>query len=338
MAGLTMGRLSSAGLRRRLREGAARWALRRQGPDLPPLRFTARRIYIVPNRGGIGFGLLLVTMLIAGLNYTNSLALFLTFLLAGFALVAMVQCHRSLLGLQLSSVTASPAFAGADLQVTMRLRDVAASRGDDLRLSIEAVGRPIVAASSLDSADGATATLSARGPAGTRGIWRLRRARLSTTAPFGLFRAWVWIHVEAATLVYPQPAGQLPPPATPGDEAGARELAAGLDEWAGLRPFREGDSPRQVAWKAYARGAPLLVKEYHGNASRLRVFDFALLGGLDVEQRLSQLTRWILDATTRGETFSLVLPGLQLAPGQGLAHRDRCLTALAVHGLDQAAP
>ena len=37
-------------------------------------------------------------MLLAGLNYTNSLALFLTFLLAAFALVVMQQCHRNLLG------------------------------------------------------------------------------------------------------------------------------------------------------------------------------------------------------------------------------------------------
>ncbi|MEP7311173.1 MAG: DUF58 domain-containing protein [Pseudomonadota bacterium] len=329
--------LSPAGLRHRLQQGAARWALRRQGQDVPPLRLSARRIYILPNRGGIGFGLLLLTMLVAGLNYTNSLALFLTFLLAGFGLVAMVQCHRSLLGLQLASVTAMPAFAGSDLQVDLGLRDIAASRGDDLRLTIEAVDRPAASASSLQAADAATATLSASGPAGSRGIWRLKRARLSTTAPFGLFRAWVWIHLDATTLVYPQPAGHLAPPATPGDEAGAREQAAGLDEWAGLRPFREGDSPRQVAWKAYARGAPLLVKEYHGNASRLRVFDFALLQGLDVEQRLSQLTRWILDATARGEAYSLVLPGVQVGPGQGLAHRERCLAALAVHGLDVAA-
>ena len=51
-------------------------------------------------------------MLIAGLNYANSLALFLTFLFGGFALVSMHQCHRNLLGLDAREREASPTFAG----------------------------------------------------------------------------------------------------------------------------------------------------------------------------------------------------------------------------------
>ena len=45
--------------------------------------------------------MLLLLMLVAGLNYANSAALFLTFLLTGFSLVTMHQCHRNLLGTQL---------------------------------------------------------------------------------------------------------------------------------------------------------------------------------------------------------------------------------------------
>ena len=71
---------------------------RRQGPDALPLTLVRRRLYILPTRAGLTFGALLFLMLLAGLNYGNSLALFLTFLLAGFALVGMQQCHRNLLG------------------------------------------------------------------------------------------------------------------------------------------------------------------------------------------------------------------------------------------------
>lgn len=71
---------------------------RRQGLDHLPVRLERRRIYILPTRGGLAFGGLLLLMLLAGLNYTNSLALFLTFLLTAFALVVMQLCHRNLLG------------------------------------------------------------------------------------------------------------------------------------------------------------------------------------------------------------------------------------------------
>ena len=45
-------------------------------------------------------------MLIAGLNYSNSLALFLTFMVAGFVLVGMHECQRTLQGLELTQAQA----------------------------------------------------------------------------------------------------------------------------------------------------------------------------------------------------------------------------------------
>ncbi len=63
-----------------------------------------------------------------------------------------------------------------------------------------------------------------------------------------------------------------------------------------------------MAWKAYARGAPLLVKEYTASGSAERLFDFSALAGLDTEQRLSQLAQWIVGSAADGERFGLQLP------------------------------
>ena len=112
------------------------------------------------------------------------------------------------------------------------------------------------------------------------------------------------------------------------------QTSGGTEEWLGLRPFRDGDSPRQVAWKAYARGAPLLVKEYSAVGSDRRLFDFAHLSQLDIEARLEQLARWIVDAEAQGERYGLAIGGEQIAPDRGPEHRHRCLTALALYGLD----
>jgi uncharacterized protein (DUF58 family) len=168
-----------------------------------------------------------------------------------------------------------------------------------------------------------------------RGLVRVDRVRLSTAQPFGLFRAWTWVHTPTITmLVYPHPHGALPMPADSARNSGARpHLGAGADEWVGLRPFRDGDSPRQVDWKAYARESPLLVKEYVQGASELRLFDFSQLAHLDQEARLSQLARWVVDAEAHGERYGLVLPGLRLAPDRGPEHRHRCLAGLALFGI-----
>jgi uncharacterized protein (DUF58 family) len=123
-------------------------------------------------------------------------------------------------------------------------------------------------------------------------------------------------------------------PSESGHKAGSRAMAlAGADEWRSLRPFRDGDSPRQVAWTAYARGSPLLVKEYSALGTDQRLFDFAQLRNLDVEARLEQLARWIVDAEARGEQYGLALPAAALAPGHGPEHHRRALTALALYGV-----
>jgi uncharacterized protein (DUF58 family) len=171
-------------------------------------------------------------------------------------------------------------------------------------------------------------------PASKRGVLRIDRLHISTSYPYNLFRAWTWVHLALDVLVYPRPHGSAPMPIENGHKAGTRAMAlAGADEWLSLRPFRDGDSPRQVAWKAYARGAPLLVKEYSALGADLRLFDFAQLRHLEIEARLEQLARWIVDAESRGERYGLAMPGQRFEPDSGPQHRHECLEALARHGL-----
>ncbi|MFL6620866.1 MAG: DUF58 domain-containing protein, partial [Povalibacter sp.] len=66
-------------------------------------------------------------------------------------------------------------------------------------------------------------------------------------------------------------------------------------------------------------------------------FDWDALPGLGVEARLSQLCRWIEDAYAQGHAFGLKLPQLELPANIGAAHRQRCLTALALFGTEEAA-
>lgn len=315
-------------LRARLRQMLRNWALKRQGPDVLPLRLKAGRIYILPTRLGWTFGGLVVVTFIAGMNYGNGLAMLFSFWLAGFALVAMVQTQRGLAGARLESATATPAFAGDAIQMQLRLAGRAPPA--DLQLSDEpnGTGTPVPVAASTDM-------LQTRLPAHRRGIWRAPALQLSTTAPFGLFRTWTWLSLNVTTLVYPMPVGSLPIPETSGDESGTSRIAKGQDELAWLRDFREGDSPRQVAWKAWARGAPLLVREYQGTGNVQRDFDYSALPGLGMEERLSQLTRWVIDASARGERWVLRLPDAAPLSGGDKDHLATCLQRLAVFGLDQ---
>ena len=306
------------------------WMRRRQGQDQLPVTLERRRLYILPTRGGLAFTALLFLMLLAGLNYANSLALFFTFLLTGFALVVMQQCHRNLLGTEVIAAVAPAVFAGRAGALQLTLGNLGAAPRPQLEAAVR-VGALLTA----DLAPNTQQRLDLPLAPAARGVVRIERMRLSTASPFGLFRVWTWVHTPVTLLVYPHPHGALPMPADSARTAGVRShFGAGADEWAGLRPFRDGDSPRQVDWKAYAREAPLLVKEYVQAASELRMFEYAHLAHLDPEARLSQLARWVVDAEAQGERYGLILPELQLAPDRGPEHRHRCLAALALFGLE----
>ena len=100
----------------------------------------------------------------------------------------------------------------------------------------------------------------------------------------------------------------------------------------GCAAFRDGDSPRQIAWPAYARGRGLLVKTYQSPAAHQRYFDLATVPGADLEQRLEQLSAWIVAAHARGERYGLRLAEQEIAPDSGNEHRARCLDGLALFG------
>lgn len=316
-------------LRQRLDARAAAWALRRQGPDVLPLELRRRRIYILPTRAGLGFGALLLVMLLAGLNYANSLALIATFSLASFTLVAMNFCHRNLMGLRVSSATPLPAFAGDDAVVELSLENPTALDRYSLRMGLSGRDTELVA---LDANHSARLRL----PVATlrRGRQRIDRVRIDTDFPFGLFRTWTWLHLPIDVTVYPRPRGEQDVPrGASGRESTSGRVSAGVDEWSGLRPFRDGDSPRQVDWKAYAREQPLLVKEYRGAAAESLDFGLEDARGRDLEARLEQLARWVCAAESRGARYALRLPGQRVAADHGAAHRHRCLEALALHDL-----
>lgn len=316
-------------LRLRVAERIGRWARKRQGDDPTPLVLRARRLYILPTRAGYGAAVLLLVMLIAGLNYTNSLALLLTFVLTGYVLVGMHECQRTLQGLELLRVEAEDCFAAAEGTLEMRFanRVRRARRALTVRAAAE---RP----SAFDIPGGAQLSVSLTHRCAHRGRQRIGRLELASTAPFGLFRSWTWLHLPVEVIVYPRPSGSRPLPRASAGRAAllAPSPASGEEEWASLRAYQQGDSPRAIAWKTVARGGPFMVGQYAGASGLDYHLNFAGLESLDLEGRLSQLSAWVDECARIGAACALSLPGVEIPLGRGAVHRKALLRALALYG------
>jgi uncharacterized protein (DUF58 family) len=302
-----------------------------------------RSIYILPTRAGIVFTGLLFVLLVAAINYSNGLAYGLTFLLAAVALVALLYTHRNLHRVRISAGSAPPVFAGEVASFEVCLSNSGQTPRVALRVEQEEArsgarppwrmaGRMQVARVHLG--DGETTCVTVSLPTLRRGYLHAPAISLSTEFPLGIAHAWSRrVMLPTRILVYPRPAPPRPRLAAyGGGEQAGTAAARGGDDFAGLREYARGDSLRHVHWKAVARGQGWLTKEFGGGSLGVQWLDWDALEGLEVEVRLSVLTRWVLDAEQVGELYGLRLPGKIVEPGSGEAHRDCCLIALALFG------
>ena len=315
-------------LRGRLR----RWWLNRHAPT-DTLTLTQRNVYILPTRAGLAFAATLVLMLLASINYQLSLGYVLTFLLAGAGLVSMHLTHGTLRGLTLRIRTGTTGFAGqlAGLEVLLSspdsLRHAVAVHFQDRRAS-----GPSFAWADVPALGQASARLGF--VPDRRGWHTVPPIMVSTSFPFGLFRAWAVWRPAARVLAWPKP--ELPPPALPAASPAAGESATTApqrgSEFEGVRAWRRGDGLRQVLWKKMARTGELVSRETATRGDRELWLDWQAvrLPASDVEARIGRLTAWVIAAEREGLRYGLRMPGRELPLGQGELQRRAALEALAL--------
>ena len=313
-------------LHARARARLARWWQARL-PATDTLTLTQRNVYILPSRAGWMLAATLAVLLVTSINYQLNLGYLLTFLLAGCAAAGMVVGHATLRGLVLNLRPPQALFAGAPATLELRLINLRPRPRLAIGVATEAQRQWAWA----DVPAGAEAGLEVRFQPARRGLHPCPVLRVETRFPLGTFRIWALWRPAAQVLVYPAPEPQAPP--LPGGQptagAGLARQARASDEFDGVRGYQAGDPMKRIVWKKYARSGELVTRDTQQAQRQALWLDFARLGGLDTEARLSRLAAWVLAADRQGLDYGLRLPGLELAPDSGMAQRLRCLEALA---------
>ncbi len=307
----------------------ANWLYGFTPPERGVVVLRHRRVYIVPTRAGWLYGATLGILLVGSINYALSLGFALTFVLTGLGLAGMVHTARNLARTAVSAGRAEPVYAGEAAQFHLLLDSRVPFERPSILVRHVASGAQLV----IDVPAAAVADVVLAVPAAKRGWLPLGRVMLETRFPLGLFRAWSYVEPDARCLVYPRPERTPLPPTSPEAHTGAaRAQAAGSDDFSALRGYQPSDSPRHVAWKAVARSEDMLTKQFSGESAGELWLDWRLLPAeLDLERRLSCLAGWVLAAQQSGALYGLRLPGEEIAPARGDAHRAACLKALALH-------
>jgi len=310
------------------------------------IRLRLRNIYILPTRHGLMLGVIIVTILLGSMQYSNSMGFLLAFMLSAMSLLGAFYTYYNLVGLTISAAAGESVFAGDLGSVPLWFNN----RGFSARFAIQAQSfqglikpltfRDLFNLGSQKVSQTTTFDLNADQlqridlPILTdkRGILKLGRITLSTTFPLGLFHAWTYLELQnAQLLVYPRPQGVLPFPQGVAIDGRSARLHGDGEDFSGFRAYILGDSPHHIDWKAAARERGLLIKQFSGNeGAQQYVFNIQEVVSLnDIESALSQLCDWIVQAHRQGLHYGLILPTLSFPPHNEETHYHACLSALA---------
>ncbi|MBY0386244.1 DUF58 domain-containing protein [bacterium] len=240
-----------------------------------------KQIFMIPNRYGfIAIALFIIFSLIAA-TYSNNLLFLLAFVHVSFLLICILQTARNLRHVELNAIQILAGFPGETVPVKLILSQKSKKNKLGLILSCEGSEKSIA---NLPAGDQAFIDLTLTLPQ-QRGPHQLRRIRLSTESPYGLFYGWLYFKTNTTYHVYPKPIGQHLPESLHVHQHG---------DFSGLKDYEIGDSLQRISWRHSARNDQWLIKEFKDATTPQLLLRLADCPQKDDEDRLRQMAYWIV--------------------------------------------
>lgn len=276
------------------------------------------------------FVCVLAAMWYAASSQQNAAAYVLLFALASIGMVSLPHAVANVRGLTGKAAAIKPAFAGQEVAVPIEITNPSRTRRG-IRVRIEETDNTYESLGEIPAGESVRSTL--RFPAPARGEHEIKRIWLETGFPMGLVRIVKPLAISQQYVVYPKPAGDpnLPYSGPSGAPQGFQRPTGEGDDFAGVRPYVTGESQRHIDWKAVARGREMMTKQFTAEVETGDLYlDLANIRSRHLEERLSQLALWIIEAERRRQRYGLRLPQAEIAPSLGDTHFHQCLRALAL--------
>ncbi len=275
-----------------------------------------------------GFGLtwLLACFIIfvMATNYSNNLLLFVALILLTLLINSSWFSWLSIRQLSINTVKLEPVYANQMGDVLVQINNP--SKRQQICVFLEQQSFASRQLITNDKEKLLTSSLVINKP--TRGCYPLNQLQLICDFPFGLMSWQKVFSSEAVLWVYPAAIGKQPLPKPKAKQGTFLKREQG--DFSHVRHYQRGDSLNHIAWKQMARTGEVMTKEFDGGEGLRQIWlDYQDIKHQDLEVRLSQLCRWILDCHQRQLKYGLSLPNKRIEAAQGESHKEVCLQALA---------
>jgi uncharacterized protein (DUF58 family) len=291
----------------------------------------ARKLPLIyPTAGFAGLLFVLVAMWYAASSQNNAAAYLLLFALTAVFLVSIPHTLINLAGVTIALESAQPAFVGQEVSLPVEIMNGSRATRHGIELTLSGLSGERKRIDYIPADKAARVTL--RFPAQQRGEHNVGTVCLTSTYPLGFIRFLKRFASSQSYVVYPKPAGNVRLPSGFVRRHGGRPVTdfGEGDDFAGVRDYVPGESQRHIDWKAVARGQPLMTKQFAAEAEGVVYLDFSALPFADVEERLSQLALWVIEAERAQRPYTLRLPRTEIPPAVGQSHFHQCLRALSL--------
>src|SRR4030095_7332228 len=274
----------------------------------------------------------------AASSQNNTAVYLLFFALTAVFLVSIPHTLVNLAGVSVTLESVRPAFVGQEVSLQLDIMNDPRAPRHGIELALLGSNGEHQRIDNIPAHKAARVTL--RFPARQRGEHNIGTLCLTSAYPLGFILFLKKFAPSQTYIVYPEPAGDGRLPSSfvhRRDRRPLTELGEG-DDFAGLREYVHGESQRHIDWIAVARGKPLMMKQFAAEAEGVVYFDFAALHFANVEERLSQLALWVIEAERARRPYCLRLPGTEIPPAIGQPHFHQCLRALGLFEVEPTPP
>jgi uncharacterized protein (DUF58 family) len=296
----------------------------------------ARKLPLIyPTAGFAGLLFVLGAMWYAASSQNNAAVYLLFFALAAVLLVSIPHTLINLAGVTVRLESVQPTFVGQEVSLPVEIMNDSRSTRHGIELALPGSNRERKRIDYIPAEKAARVTL--RFPARQRGEHKVDTLCLTSAYPLGFIRFLKSFTSSQSYCVYPKPAGDVRLPASferRGDSRPLTDFGEG-DDFAGVRAYVPGESQRHIDWRAVSRGQPLMTKQFTAEAEGFVYLDFSALHSADVEEKLSQLTLWAIEAERARRPYGLRLLGTDIPPAVGQSHFHQCLRALSLFEMEE---
>jgi len=285
---------------------------------------------VYPTAGFAALLFVLAAMWYGASSQNNAAIYLLLFLLASVFLVSIPHTLTNILGIALRVESAKPTFAGDDVSLPVEVTNSSRATRCGIEVGMPGTNKTRERLDHIPRESAARLTL--RFPARNRGEHKVETLDLTSCYPLGFVRASRRFVSDQTYLVYPQPAGdpQLPANRSRSADSWVQQGIGHGDDFAGVRAYVRGESQRHIDWKAVARGQPLMTKQFAAETKGAVYLDYSELHFADLEEKLSQLTLWVIEAERSRQPYGVRLPGSEISPALGEMHFHYCLRTLSL--------